>query len=330
MPLAQLNSLYLPALEDELRRAVGAGPAHLAELYEMLTYHMGWTDGQAGGKRIRPLLTLLCCSAAEGDWQTALPMAAGVELLHNFSLIHDDIQDNSPLRRGRPTMWSRWGAAQAINAGDAMFTLAHLAPQALRARQVEAALALRALELFDQTCLVLTQGQYLDMSFEKRQRVTVAEYLTMIEAKTAALIAAASRLGALLGAAQPARAESFAEFGRNLGLAFQVQDDLLGIWGDPAVTGKSAASDLEKRKKSLPVVYGLERSEEFARAYAQPGGDAAGMAGTLEQLGARRFAQQKAAELTAAAHHHLDAAQPAGEAGAALGELTDQLLNRTM
>jgi geranylgeranyl diphosphate synthase type I len=330
MSLSKLSAAYLPALEDELRRAVGSGPAHLAEFYGMLAYHMGWTDGQASGKRIRPLLCLLACAAAGAEWERALPMAAAVELLHNFSLIHDDIQDNSPLRRGRETVWTKWGQPQAINAGDAMFTVAHLAPQALPARGVPASLALQVLRHFDETCLILTQGQFLDMSFEQRERVAVSEYLTMIEAKTGALIAAAAWLGALLGGADEARAGHFRQYGRSLGLAFQVQDDLLGIWGDPAVTGKSAASDLEKRKKSLPVVYGLEHSAEFAAAYARPGGAVGEMSLTLENLGARAFAQTKAAELTAEAQRHLAAAAPRGEAGAALEELTDQLLNRNM
>jgi geranylgeranyl diphosphate synthase type I len=337
MSLAKLTPLYLAALEDELRRIVGSGPEHLREYHLMLEYHLGWTDnasGQplaAGGKRIRPLLCLLACGAVCGDWQRALPMAAAVELLHNFSLIHDDIQDNSPLRRGRPTVWSKWGPAQAINAGDAMFTLAHLAPHALTSRGVPPALALAALEDFDRTCLRLTQGQYLDMAFEQRERVTVAEYVEMIDCKTAALIAAAARLGARLAGAAADRTAHFSEYGRRLGLAFQVQDDLLGIWGDPAVTGKSAASDLEKRKKSLPVVFGLEHSVDFARAYARPhssSGSVAALASALETLGARDYAQRTAHDLTAEAVRHLEAAAPTGEAGAALREMTDQLLNR--
>jgi len=331
MSLSQLASLYLPAIEAELRRAVGSGPEPLREYYTMLEYHLGWTGGGSVGKRLRPLLCLLACAASSGEWERALPVAAAIELLHNFTLIHDDIQDNSPVRRGRPTVWQKWGQAQAINAGDAMFTLAHLALHGLPARGTSPEVALNVLKIFDLTCLVLTQGQYLDMSFERRERVTVVEYMTMIEAKTAALIAASIRLGALIAGADEPRAAHFEHYGRSLGLAFQVQDDLLGIWGDPAVTGKSTASDLEKRKKSLPVVYGLERSPEFARAYAhppQPGDDVAQMAAQLETLGARDYAQHRANELTAEAIQHGEAAAPAGEAGAALRELTDQLLNR--
>jgi geranylgeranyl diphosphate synthase type I len=343
MSLAALAPAYLDALETELRAAVGSEQAHhalgetlvverLGEYYEMLAYHLGWGPGLARGKRLRPLLCLLCCAGAGGDWRQALPLAAAIELIHNFSLIHDDIQDNSPLRHGHPTVWSRWGMAQAINAGDAMFTLAFLAPHRLSQAGIAPETTLAVLFDLKRTCLALTQGQYLDMSFEQRQRVTVAEYLAMIEKKTAVLIAAATHLGARLAGADPARARCFQHYGRALGLAFQLQDDLLGIWGDPAVTGKSAATDLEKRKKSLPVVYGLERSAEFAHAYAQPpaaGEDVAALAARLEALGARGHVSDAVHELTAQARGALAQAAPEGPAGQALADLTDQLLDRT-
>jgi len=345
MSLSALAPAYLTALETELRHAIGSealhrppaadahplDPAYLDEYYTMLAYHLGWTDNGKAGKRIRPLLCLLCCTAAGGQWQQALPIAAAVELIHNFSLLHDDIQDNSPLRHGRPTVWTRWGAAQAINAGDAMFTLAYLAPHRLRAVGLSADVSLAALADLTQTCLFLTQGQYLDMAFEQRPQITVAEYLTMIEKKTAVLIAAAARLGARVAGAEPARLEAFYRFGWNLGMAFQLQDDLLGIWGDPAVTGKSAASDLEKRKKSLPVVYGLEHSPDFARAYAKPhtpGASVAALADQLEALGARAEVEQRAQATTARAVAALEECEPADPAGFALRDLTDQLLRR--
>jgi geranylgeranyl diphosphate synthase, type I len=359
MSLELLAPTYLAALEDELRQAIGteftqsaaalaargqpapteangAASEMLPEYYRMLTYHLGWTDGaapHAAGKRIRPLLCLLCCSAAGGQWEQALPLAAAVELIHNFSLIHDDIEDNSALRRGRETVWVKWGQAQAINAGDAMFTLAHLAPHRLRARGVDPALALAALAEIDYTCLALTQGQYLDMSFEERTYVSVAEYLSMIEKKTAALIAAATALGAAVAGAPPERLAHYRDYGWNLGVAFQLQDDLLGIWGDPSVTGKSAASDLEKRKKSLPVVFGLERLPEFAAAYArphQPGEPVQGLVEILDELGARRYVEQQVEAATAQARQSLALAGAQQPAGRALDELTDQLLNRKM
>jgi geranylgeranyl diphosphate synthase type I len=360
MSLAALSSMYLEAIEDELHRAVGSARAHreaylarrgpaapgeanplpaaeLREYYAMLEYHLGWTGGSAAtGKRLRPLLCLLCASAAGGDWRQALPAAAAIELIHNFSLIHDDIQDNSPLRRGRPTVWQKWGQAQAINAGDAMFTLAHLAPQRLLELGVAPEAALHTLAELNYTCVELTQGQYLDMSFERRQVVTVPEYLAMIEKKTAVLIAASTFLGARLaaagtGGAATERLDHFYAFGWNLGLAFQLQDDALGIWGDPNVTGKSAASDLEQRKKSLPVVYGLEHSASFASRYAaprQPGEQVGELASELERLGAREYVQARVQETTACAEQELERCQPAGPAAAALRELTQRLLQR--
>jgi geranylgeranyl diphosphate synthase type I len=196
---------------------------------------------------------------------------------------------------------------------------------------VPAGVALDALAQLDYTCLALTQGQHLDMAFEQRQTVTVAEYMAMIEKKTAALIAAATYLGARLAGAGPERLAHYEAFGLNLGLAFQLRDDLLGIWGDPAVTGKSAASDLQTRKKSLPVVFGLEHSAEFAAAYArpaEPGEDVTGLARRLEALGARDHVERHVAAATERAHHALDAAGPAGPAADALRTLTGQLLAR--
>jgi geranylgeranyl diphosphate synthase type I len=339
MSLRQLTAEYLPAVEAELRGALGSGLAELREYYVMLEYHLGWLDehgqplpdSQASGKRLRPLLCLLSNAACGSDWQRALPMAAALELLHNFSLLHDDIQDASPLRRGRPTVWKLWGEAQAINAGDALFTLAHLMPHRLTERGVPPGIVLAALADFDRTCLQLTQGQYLDMRFETRARVTVDEYMTMIGGKTAALIAACTRLGALIAEAPAETTHHLSEYGRYLGLAFQVHDDWLGIWGDPAMTGKSAASDLEKRKKSLPVVYGLERSEEFAERYARPhhaGESVAELAAQLEALGAQTYTLATARALTEQAAAHLRAAAPTGPAAEALQELTDSLLTR--
>jgi len=361
MSLAELSPIYLAAIEAELHEAVGSEQSHrgqylarrgpagpgeanplstgaLSEYYSMLEYHLGWTNGPSSagpfsptGKRVRPLLCLLCASAAGSDWRQALPMGAALELIHNFSLIHDDIQDNSPLRRGRPTIWKLWGQAQAINAGDAMFTLAHLAPQRLSALGVPPDKVLATLAELNFTCLELTQGQHLDMNFERRATVSAAEYLAMIEKKTAVLIAASTFLGASLSASAGDQLDHFYAYGWNLGLAYQLRDDLLGIWGDPAVTGKSAASDLEQRKKSLPVVYGLEHSASFAERYAQPhrpGLAVNDLADMLEQLGARAYVEQRVAETTACAEQELELSQPSGAAALALRELTQQLLGR--
>jgi geranylgeranyl diphosphate synthase type I len=285
-------------LQSVVRQADGPG---LGELHSMLRYHLGWEGEGAGpratGKRVRPLLVLLTCDAAGGDWQAALPVASGVELLHNFSLIHDDIQDGSETRRGRPTLWARWGVAQAINAGDALFALAHLALQRLGA-DVYA----QAAQLLPQASLQLTQGQYMDLAYENRKDLSLEDYWPMVRGKTAVLMAACTRLGALVAGAQDVALEAFTQFGLQLGLAFQAHDDILGAWGDEAETGKSAHSDLLSGKKSLPVLYGLEHSAAFkARWEAGVAHEAAAeeLATLLREAGAHEYAEAQVHRLTA-------------------------------
>lgn len=325
----------LLAVEQELHRAVApASGAGLEEYHAMLAYHLGWVgEGagpQAGGKRIRPLLVLLICASAGGDWQRALPAAAAVELIHNFSLIHDDIQDNSPLRRGRPTVWTQWGVSQAINAGDAMFTLAHLSLLRLE-ETTPAATVIAAMRILQQTCLRLTQGQYLDMAYEKRGDITLKDYWPMVNGKTAALLSACTELGALTAGTDESARRLYREFGHLLGLAFQAQDDLLGIWGDAALSGKSNESDLLSGKKSLPVLYGLDRNRAFAARWRQGPirpDEISRLATQLEAEGGRAFTESAAADLTNRALQTLDEAKPRGEAGEALKALTLKLSGR--
>jgi geranylgeranyl diphosphate synthase type I len=333
-PLKELTITYLPAIENSLRQAVNVTnlPGQ-EELHFMLAYHMGWQGEGAGpeaqGKRIRPLLVLLCAEACKpASWQNALPGAAAVELVHNFSLIHDDIEDNSPLRRGRPTLWAKWGIPQAINAGDALFTIAHLATLGLT-ETANPTIALEATRIIQQTCLHLTQGQFLDIGYATRNDLTPADYWPMVAGKTAALLACCTELGAVI-AGSPDR-QAYREFGRLLGLAFQAQDDLLGIWGDVATTGKSADSDLVEGKKSLPVLYGLSYGGEFARRWAAgpiPPAEVPALAARLEAEGARQATQSDADRLTHEALQALTSAQPQGRAGEALHELATKLLRR--
>lgn len=271
--LNEFVSLWLPRIEEEMRAVLATRHPLLAYHYEMMHYHMGWADESlrpitlAAGKRIRPLLCLMSCAAVGGDPTYALPAAAAVEILHNFSLVHDDIQDGDETRRHRPTLWALWGVPQAINVGDGMFALAYAAllrskenssTDVLPASADGSGWALTAFDRFTEICICLTEGQHLDLSFEEREEVTVAEYLRMIEGKTAALIAGSLALGALFGGAGRRRSESLHQFGHNIGMAFQIQDDILGIWGDPEVTGKPTGNDILRRKKSLPLLYGLE------------------------------------------------------------------------
>ncbi|MCA9970102.1 MAG: polyprenyl synthetase family protein [Anaerolineales bacterium] len=327
----------LPALEQEMRAALHADGDTPDLFYGMMHYHMGWVDANLqpasinGGKRIRPLLCLLTCQAAGGQWQQALPAAAAIEILHNFSLVHDDIEDASPTRRGRATVWQLWGIEQAINSGDTMFAISHLALNRLADRGVDPAIVVTALRRFDETCVQLTYGQHLDMDFERRDRVTVDEYVTMITGKTAVLIALSAELGARIAGAPPDVVEHYAQFGLHLGLAFQVIDDILGIWGDEDRTGKSAATDILTKKKTLPVLDGLAKSAELCQLYAAAPADEAFVQAViriLDDVGTHAFAVERARSHSASALEHLQAAAPAGQAGHALQQLADMLLTR--
>lgn len=331
--LANLIADFSPAIDAELRAALEFRLPPPDDYARMLYYHLGWIDeGQpqlVAGKRTRPLITLLCAAAAGGDWHAALPFAAAVELIHNFSLVHDDIQDDSSLRRGRATIWKLWGRAQAINAGDALFTYAHLAAQ--RARQLRPSTVLDALDLLDKTCIHLTTGQHYDMAFETRATVTAEDYLQMIEGKTASLIATAAECGALASDVDASKRNCYGQFGRHLGLAFQVRDDILGIWGDPAVTGKSAATDILTRKKTLPVLFGLDHDSSLGDDYrpeSDGGAPVSVITQKLEACGARAFAESKEEYHANLALSSLESAQPVSEIGGALRELTLQLLGR--
>ncbi len=341
-----------PHIQAELQDAISDAREHgTQEMHNMLAYQLGWVGDDAGdkaqGKQIRPLLVLLTTQAAAGErqaalpsaggtWRAGLPAAAAVELLHNFSLIHDDIEDNSALRRGRPTVWKKWGQAQAINTGDAMLTLANLAMLRLT-ETTSPAITLPAMRIIHQTCLRLTQGQHLDMDYETRGQVTVAEYWEMVEGKTASLIAACCELGALCAKVSAETQSLYREFGHKLGLAFQAQDDLLGIWGKTEKIGKSTTGDLLSGKKTLPIIYGLAQGGDFAARWKEgplTTGEIPAMAQTLEAEGARAYTRDAADRLTEQALDALRDANPQGEGGDAgqaqfaLHELANKLLRR--
>lgn len=252
--LPALRRLYADALDAEIEGWIER-LGYPKQFAGMLRYQMGYVDERLRpashpGKRVRPFLCLAVCEALSGTFIPALPAAAGIELLHNFSLIHDDIEDRDPVRHHRPTVWKVWGEAQAINAGDAMFAVAGRAVASCEAKESSPLLA----QEFQETALALTKGQYLDMSFEARQEVTTDEYMQMISLKSAALIAFSTWAGALIGGARRPRLGLLSQFGEELGLALQIYDDIQGIWGDASKTGKQAHTDLSSRKKTYPVV----------------------------------------------------------------------------
>ena len=325
----------LSSIESELQKQISRfDTPRTKPFHEMLTYHMGWTGEGAGpeatGKRIRPLLVLLSTSACGADWQPALPAAAAVELVHNFSLVHDDIQDNSDKRRGRPTTWVKWGMPMAINVGDALFVMSNQAIIDLKG-DYPAEVVVKAAEILHNTCLELTRGQFLDMSYEERKDLSVEDYWPMIAGKTAALLSACCHIGALLGGGDEARQDAYRAFGHYLGLAFQVQDDILGIWGDEVLTGKSAASDLIEGKNSLPVLAGLGSNGQFAERWKRGpirADEVQQLARVLASEGGYETATEAARQMTDLALMSLREADPQGDAGDALFELADKLLKR--
>lgn len=227
----------------------------------MASYFWGWVDQSfrpvvgKKGKKLRPTLNLLVHEALTGEFRPALPLAAGLELFHNYSLIHDDIEDRDEERRGRPTVWKVWGDGLALNCGSALHALAFQAWLALADVSADKMVALCG--MLAETSMLVCEGQHMDMSFEKMIDVAPHLYLAMIERKTAALIQCATHTAAFLATSDPTVIEAYQQFGWHLGMAFQIRDDYLNIWRDSKTVGKPQYSDLRKKKKTLPVVYTL-------------------------------------------------------------------------
>lgn len=330
------------AVEAEMQRYLTVDAPAVAPLYGMMRYHLGWAtpnfapDRANGGKRVRPLVCLLCCAAAGGDAARAVPAAAAIELVHNFTLVHDDIQDNSAYRRHRRTAWSIWGLAQGINIGDGMHAIAHQVLLGLQSRGVSAGDVLDLMAGFDATVLRICEGQFLDIGFEGRWDLTTSDYLDMIGGKTAAIFGYAARAGALLAGANPARVASYERFGTAIGLGFQIRDDLLGIWGDPAVTGKDAADDIRRRKKSLPIIMLHERAGESDRVSLESlyAGDevaadeVAAVITMLDTAGVHDECQETVERYHMHAAALLNETRGTGSAAAALGDLVERMAAR--
>jgi len=309
--VAALVQRFLPAVKSRLREAVPNAPG----LHGLLRYHLGWEDQHGepaeedGGKALRPVLCLAACEMAGGDWRRALPAAAALELIHNFSLVHDDIQDGDVLRRGRPTLWSFRGVPQAVTAGNAMRVVADDTLLALSRVGLPADAVIEAAMELTARYLEMIEGQYLDMAFEQSDDVTTDNYLDMVGRKTGALIEGAMFLGALVATRDASLAHAFGVCGRRLGLAFQVRDDYLGIWGDPAATGKAVGADIRRKKKSLPAVYLFQHADESERAWLRAtyaddevtADNVDRVLAILDRLQAKAYVQQVAERQAAAA-----------------------------
>ena len=311
-----LDALIVDTEAEILRVIQTAEDERTGALYEMVRYHLGLDRDGPRGKRIRPLLGLLAYESLAGDHRAALPGAAAVELGHNFSLVHDDIEDRDVERRHRATLWTVFGVAQAINTGDTLFTLSRMALHRLSELGFSDAKVLALMRLYDETCLALCEGQFMDIwSAEHDDRLSVDFYFDMIGRKTAALIAASVKAGALLATDDERIIDAYHGFGWSLGIAFQLNDDLLGIWGDEQATGKEP-SDLAKHKKTLPLIYALEHGSDDDRArlreiIAKDGasmGDLDEAREIIERCGAREYTRERARSERDEALRRLDAA----------------------
>jgi geranylgeranyl diphosphate synthase type I len=307
---SSLAPVVLDRAREATQPALRAAVARLEPpLAKVSAYHMGWVDVQGrpvpgnGGKALRPALALLSAEAVGAPVELGVPGAVGVELVHNFSLLHDDLMDGDEERRHRPTAWKAFGPGLAVLAGDGLLVLAE---QVLMESAGQGA---RAAKLLTDATAALIDGQSQDLSFETRMDVTVDECLAMAGNKTGALLAAASAIGAALAGADQTVVDKLYGFGHNLGIAFQAVDDLLGIWGRPEVTGKSAWNDLRQRKKSVPVVAALNSGHaeagRLAELYVSPGelteGQLDAAARLIEDAGGR-------ARTEAEAQRHLELA----------------------
>jgi geranylgeranyl diphosphate synthase type I len=302
---------------------------------EIAAHHFGWAgEAEATGKLVRPRLCLLSCRAVGADPMVAVPAAAAIELIHNYSLIHDDVEDRDEMRRGRPSAWKVFGDAQAINAGDCIHSLAFAALDELDAMRVEPERRLRATAILSEANVRLCEGQAHDIALQSRDTATEDEYLDMIGRKTGALMSAAAEMGAVLGGAHDAQARAFREFGSRLGLGFQIRDDILGIWGDPQATGKPAGADLTRKRCSYPVVWAVARAtgedrEALLNVRAEsPSAAVAAAIDTLERLGARERAEELAADMHRQAWGALDGLTLEPNAVEELRQLTDFLAGR--
>ncbi len=290
-----------------------------APITAMIRYHFGYAPGapECHGKRLRPLLLLTVAREEGGSIEAALDAACAIEILHNYSLVHDDIEDGDRVRHGRDTVWAKWGTAHGINAGDSLCAISYLALlESDVARPAERTVAMtRALH---EANLAMCAGQGRDIAFEVEGRVTMDDYIAMIAGKTAALFGAACEIGALAAGADAARAQAYGRLGASYGLGFQIEDDLLGTWGETAATGKPVGADLARRKWTFPVVWALDGppspardvvAAAYARRGALPASDVASTIAALDALDVRAAAMIHA-------QRYFDRADEIADAGA--------------
>ncbi len=254
-------------IEETLKKYLESPAPALHRHYGMMEYHMGWVDSEmaprirSAGKRLRPTLLLLVCAAMGHDPEPALAAAGSVEILHNYSLLHDDIEDLDEVRRHFPTVWKVWGNGKAINAGDGMYACAFKAMLGLQDAGVALDLTLQSLSLLSWACVQLTEGQFLDLDYEDRDHLTLGEYIFMVKKKTSALFSICLEVGALLSLCEKRTRLLFSQLGEHFGVAYQMLDDVANLWGEMDETGKTSCKDIAQRKKSLPIVLAMNDAE---------------------------------------------------------------------
>lgn len=311
---------------DAVNQAIAAipYPAEPDQLYAPIAYHMA-----LGGKRIRPVLVLMACDALGGDAAGALDAALGIEMFHNFTLLHDDVMDNADVRRGKPTVHRRWSSNTAILSGDTMLTLA----TQFIARTGNSAV----MDLFNKTAIEIYEGQQWDMDFEDRNDVTVEEYINMIRLKTSVLLGCALKTGALLAEGAEVDCEALYEAGVNMGLAFQLQDDLLDVWGDPKTFGKEIGGDIMNNKKTFLLINAMQLAkgddaDELRHwlndPYATRVEKVAAVTALYERLGVRQLAQEAIADYNARAIDAFNRVKISDEDKQAFVDLANSLAGR--
>lgn len=319
----QTQQQYTSQIEKAVASFTASLPGdRLAGLYDPIRYGM-----EAGGKRIRPLLTLMACEAFGADPMQAMPCAVGIEMFHNFTLLHDDVMDNSPVRRGRPSVMAKYGVNTAILSGDTMLSLAtRLMMQAPDASLVA------VLNCFNDTAIEVYEGQQLDIDFEHTMDVTLSQYLEMIRLKTSVLLGCAAKLGALVAGVSGGQADLIYQYAENLGLAFQIKDDLLDVYGD-ASFGKPIGGDILNKKKTYLLITALEsdKREQVLSALniQDPKQKIEAVTAVYNELGIRKICEKAMQLHTNEALKALDATIMPDEAKGSFRALAEKLLTRS-
>ena len=339
IPLPRMIDRYGDAIQDALKLTLSRDDSFV---YDMLRYYMGWADEsgapiRAGaGKAVRPSLCLFGCEAAGGSAALAMPAAVALELIHNFSLVHDDIQDEDETRRNRKTVWAVWGKPKALVAGNVMRVVADTALHGLLDVGADSERALNAAALLTEAYLEMIEGQYLDLAFEGRRDIGMDDYRRMISRKTGALLRCSLNLGAAIGARDAETVAAFRECGRALGYVFQIRDDVLGVWGEEEITGKPVGADIRRKKNSYPVVYAMESAEgddgeTIAAIYDKPrieDEDVDRVLSIMDKAGVRERAGIEAAEWADLAMRALARAELPPDAKRDMEEFTHFLMVR--